>query len=352
LRHFSLVRVMPGEPSWVEGRVGLYVPRDGNQDIALPPGSSEHVSVVAPYAIHPWHAGNVDQYPSYRRYELGVKESAGEEPAAISVPYRSTAKRLQFSWRGELAGRGEAKAPVGLSGVVAIPAPGTSQALLTGTLTNNAGSDLKHVWLVYRAQAGLYRGQDVILYMPEWKDGVQLKLDALTVRPNMKLLREVDAARSDLVFSPEAVQGSPLTVVERLPLWGQWLQPAIAGGVTMIANAPFDDTAARVPRGWFFLSFFDRMPFWVNTPNYTRAELMRLNGRFMDASPAVSAGRLVVMAQTPDDQAPPPLPLSVDGDEVAGTGLTLFQFVLPLDRTNEREASEETPTPPTTAPAR
>jgi len=57
----------------------------------------------------------------------------------------------------------------------------------------------------------------------------------------------------------------------------------------------------------------------------------------LDLSPAMSAGGLVICARAivdkEDSAAPLPVPLTVSDEPVSGTGTTIYQFVLPLDRT-------------------
>jgi hypothetical protein len=74
-----------------------------------------------------------------------------------------------------------------------------------------------------------------------------------------------------------------------------------------------------------------------------RVEIIRRGGRYLDVSPAVSAGRLVVLAQS-DGDVELPFPFEVDGDKIAGRGTTFYQFILPLDHTAGTEA-------PTTQPS-
>ena len=59
-------------------------------------------------------------------------------------------------------------------------------------------------------------------------------------------------------------------------------------------------------------------------------------------SSAVAAGRLVILAQSANDQQPLPFPLMTNGDRVGGEGRVLYQFALPLDRTKmEQDAMKE-----------
>ena len=80
------------------------------------------------------------------------------------------------------------------------------------------------------------------------------------------------------------------------------------------------------------------LPPWRTDPNEheLRFELYRRGGRHLDLSGAVSAGELVTcgIASINGDTGknPLPVPLTVADSPVTGTGTTMVQFVLPLDR--------------------
>jgi len=80
------------------------------------------------------------------------------------------------------------------------------------------------------------------------------------------------------------------------------------------------------------LSFFSRIPpMRADLDTNARFELRRLGLRRLDISPAVAAGAVVIVASVHDD--PLPIPLTVQGEPVAGSGWTIYQFVLPADTT-------------------
>lgn len=336
LHHFTLVRVIPGEPALVESRLGLYIPRDGDQHIALPAGATDAATAIAPYALHPNHAGDADEFPAFRRYDVPVKDVAGDEPVAIDVPYRSTAKRLQFTWRGD------AKLP--LSGAAGL----TKGSLLSGNLTNTSGQSLSHVFMTYRIKNGPQRGYDSIVYLPQWKDGQQLSLADLT---DAKKVATVGIMSGDKTHSLDGTE--PLMGVMGANSGGQpWdtvLRDRQKAKNVMSSLDDRDDSADRVPFGYFMLSIFDRVPFYTSRNDYSRADVLRLNARFLDASAAVSAGQIVIIGLRTD--APLPIDLTVNGDRVPGSGTTLFQFVLPLDRSKDLPEEEDDPsTLPSTPP--
>src|SRR5206468_3487485 len=77
--------------------------------------------------------------------------------------------------------------------------------------------------------------------------------------------------------------------------------------------------------------------------HFDRWELHRAAMHDLDASGALLAGKLIVLAQTADPTGKLPVPIQVEGDEVGGEGTTYYQFILPLDRS-------AVPPPPATLP--
>ena len=70
-----------------------------------------------------------------------------------------------------------------------------------------------------------------------------------------------------------------------------------------------------------------------------RYEWLRRNARHLDASGAVGAGQVLILAQSAaagtqleDRTSPLPFALEVDGKRVAGKGCVYWQFVVPASR--------------------
>jgi hypothetical protein len=107
-------------------------------------------------------------------------------------------------------------------------------------------------------------------------------------------------------------------------------------------DTKYDDWNLDPRRSFPVLSFFERLPPVRNTDlsRNDRTELLRRRARELDVSPALAAGALVVLAEA---DGPLPFPFEVEGDAVGGTGVTLYQFLLPLDR-SKLSAEHEGPT--------
>jgi len=83
--------------------------------------------------------------------------------------------------------------------------------------------------------------------------------------------------------------------------------------------------------------------------DHNRIELQRHGIHDLNVSSAIGAGNLVILAEGKDRESPLPFPLEVDGSQVQGKGVVLYQFILPLDKTQMNAALEDST--PTTAPA-
>ena len=94
----------------------------------------------------------------------------------------------------------------------------------------------------------------------------------------------------------------------------------------------FDDFGSASRVSIPMLSFFSRLEPQRNEnprqPN--RFEFLRRGARRYDCSAALGAGALVVVAEA-DESVPIPVPLFVEGQQVNGSGNTVYQFVLPID---------------------
>lgn len=375
-RHVSLVRVSPagldgeGKPTFsavVDSRVGLYIPRDGPQLLSLGAGDDVAVSYLTPFPQHPSQMGDAagGGFTDWLQYTVPMPDPLAEKPPAVSVPYRSTLKKLHARWSGKTAGGvgGSAKLIPAASRRLDRDGDGKPDAnaragTIEGVLSNDTGSDLKNVYFAFNFRA--YNSDtDWVLYVPRWPKGGQIDL-----------LREFnDPARVSMLGSnpgtgPRAFPGNDSKRSIKGWLTGPqghwdeyWLGNISPGGG---GGAVYDDAHEAVPRSYPVLTFFDRLPpekKQADTGGFigmaggvrtnTRTEMLRYGGRHLDLSHLLAAGQLVIVAQAEADgqtsQNPLPLPLYVDGDDaVSGTGTTLYQFALPLDRTElEAEAAKD-----------
>jgi hypothetical protein len=304
IHHVSFVRMTPGEPTVVHTQFGLYIKRDGWQRVELKKTAADAVSFVSAYPV----LTASDEGAPPIEYELPVFDSK-----AVSFYYRSTLKKLQAKWVGDM--------PQGIEGVGRISAK--NFLYLEGKLVNKTGRKLKHIYFVfhprYIQQADISRteSEDQVLYVPSWDVDGTIDLAA-------------EYAKKGGAFSPvsgNTTRGQiemPGELYSRTTCDEYWYKQ-------FQHDANFDDKG-NVPANFVLLSLYDHLP----APSYEkdvidRWELHRAALRDLDLSGPLGAGRLIVLAQTESD-GPLPIPIEVEGDAVAGEGTTYYQFILPLDR--------------------
>ena len=166
LHHLSLVRICPDSSAKVRSRIGLYVPHGDLQRVALAGNSPDAVSYLTAYPLPPeWFTST--EFPAAEKYAVPLHDPPLEEPVAIDVPIRSTLKKLQARWVGDL--------PAAIDGHAALPAPGAGARYLAGTLTNDSGVDLVNVYIAYTVPT-FSPPADWMLYLPKWDKGQRLDL--------------------------------------------------------------------------------------------------------------------------------------------------------------------------------
>jgi hypothetical protein len=327
IHHLSIVRVAPGQPTLVYSRLGLYIPRDGDQTIHLTDTAQTGVSYVSPYAEHPQQLGDVSEFPAPSDYSVPVRDLAEGDAAELTVPYRSSAKKFQARWIGSLQG-GFVPSKLKLESQ-------GSRTVISGTLMNQTGIDFDEVFIAYH---GGKRDDDQLIYIPKWNKGTTLDLTKDLTRP-----ATIDVRRQPGGLG--ALPGDGRVIVDELGNaavkggdarerhWsGLWFSHF---GGKNIADANIEEP--RMNNILPMLSLFDRVPTMWNVPDnangtggkFDRVEFFRRGGRMLDVSPSIMAGQLVVLASTP---APLPEPIEINGDKATGKGTVLYQFLLPIDR--------------------
>jgi hypothetical protein len=369
LQHFSVVRAAPGEPAIVRSEFGLYIPRDGNQRIELKDAAPNRNSYVTAFNIHPAFNGSDFDFPARQPYVVPVKEvrEAGQaeayDPKVVNIPYRSTLKKFQAQWIGDL--------PVGIEGTIKL---GDGTPLVQGTLTNKTGHDLRRVYLIVNhPTAGFVDGQvvplDVILYVSFWANGTNLKLSEL-FGP-----RGANGAAKDIVESASLIDSSSANA---LVAYQGFIFPDLRVGLGLAKNwanywythnwrqaggydvREFSEDEPLTAVSFPMLSFYDRLPVSRNdvTTNMgkmqvktDRFDVVRRGLRWMDMSAAVSAGNVAIIAVADSRTEKLPFPLEVEHDRVDGQGYVYYQFVLPADRSAVNTSPAAT-TQPTTQPSK
>ena len=152
LRHVSIVRHAMGEPYGViDSRFGLYIHQDGLKAIGLGDTAPHEISFLGPFSLHPQYASNSGDLPSYSEYQIAVPDASDSNALSVTIPYRSTSKKLQSHWVGEIKGSVELAADTPQVKV-------DQNTNLVGTLINHTGYDLWHVFLGFK-QPGFSPGR-------------------------------------------------------------------------------------------------------------------------------------------------------------------------------------------------
>jgi hypothetical protein len=323
VKHVSFVRIGPGGEAVVHSDFGLYIPRDGFQEIELKETSSQRASYVTPFPAHPKMIQSAAEVPSYGEYEVPVHDRASNEAPKISVPYKSTLKKFQAKWVGTMKG---------IAGAPSIG--GAKLDVIAGKLTNETGMDLHSVYMIWvrkpTDQGNATTYDDVMAYLPDpyekaaWPAGQTIDVGSLNFGP----VPQNKAAR-DKQF-----------IGDRGPLNSQWM-PGVFRDALRTSLLSGSSGAADPDRAAVLLSVFDRItPMKADGPppqnqqlaDYTqspRFDLFRRAGREFDASNAVGAGYLLILAKS--DNAPLPFPMRVENiDRMQGQGTVYWQFILPL----------------------
>ena len=319
LHHVSVVRWAAGESVGViDSRFGLYIPQDGEETIALGDTAEHEVSYLTPFGLHPQYANSGDDLGAYLEYQLAVRDDSESDPVSVSIPYRSSSKDLQAHWVGEIKGT------IDVVGDAVKLDPSNK---LVGTLVNHTGYDLSHVFLAFKkaipADAAEASMRDTeIVYVDRWAKDDSLKLDDLMVSRNDMNLEDLDKGRQPMGKDTAwGVMGGQIILVDA---WSRYWR------------SKEDDVIGDLDYALPMLTLFDQLPPWPAAARLNRYELYRRGARQLDLSPALSAGGLVICARGMVDEdmtrTPLPIPLTVGDSPVSGDGTTIYQFVLPLDR--------------------
>jgi len=322
IRHQTFVRMAPGEEAIVHSRIGLYIPRDGYQTIELKDTAKDVTSYITPFNVHPAYWTNTD-YPAAQDYSIPIHDDP--QPVKIVVPYRSTLKKLQAQWVGDLQG-GVVGRPVLVP--FTNPAPNSNkppEGYIGGKVTNQTGADLKNVYFAFNyltAQEEGVRSQDLVLKIPEWKKD-----------QTIDLYDEFNHFAGLIYPSSDTSAKNRKGPIDNWAMY--WARNFGTGSMFSSQNdSRADDFDSSDRKSFAVMSLIDRIPPDKNEGegDHQRIEYLRRGGHDLNMAAAVAAGQLVILAESKDHDLPLPFPLLVEGDKVAGEGVILYQFVLPLDR--------------------
>ncbi len=334
LEHVTMIRATPGEYATVQSRIGLYVPATENKEVRITDTAPQTTNWITPFPEHPARHSGSSQFLAMKQYEMPIVDATSDEPVSISVPWRSTMKKLQVRWNGELS--------AAIVGNVAIS--GQARPELRGTLANGTPWDLREIYLAYRIPItgdGPNAGGDRVIYIPTWEKGKSIDIGQLLLSDRAFPIG-ADARSQALPGRGFVVYGG----IERIhgvgEGWAKFLYSQETPGSGVFGLSLIDDSSRGYRVSLPLASLFDRIPpmsneMSANGYRATRRDFARIGARFLNVSPSVAAGRLVVIAQA---HGPLPIPLTVDGETPEGEGVIFYQCVLPLGGA-ERENLEK-----------
>jgi hypothetical protein len=319
VRHFSVVRIAQDQPAVVVSRFGLYIPRDGNQKIELKDVAPQNVTCIEALPIHPAFLKDVPAETG-TEYTVPIVDNTSTEPAHLTFDYRSTLKKFQATWVGDLKG--------GMTGTARL----IPTRWIEGHLTNGLDRPLRNIYIAF-SHPGDERGAtpgDWILYVPNWGPGVTLDLQRVFDDPNS----DAQGGRLPPQFSeggPDGVHRVRGTIAGS---WRDWFLRDMKNGMSDMVDErnagkalillSFWDRLAPKPGQQGSMSAFNRGGMMQGG----RLDLVRRGARMLDLSQSLTAGALVIVAEA---DGPLPFPMDVEGERVSGTGTDFYQFVLPLD---------------------
>ena len=164
LAHSSVVQQAAGQPSLVRANFGLYIKRDGDQRIELTDSSPNAITTLTPLPLHPDYMTQDSDSTTAIDYDVPVRDVATEDPPALSIYYRNTAKKFQANYIGQATGK--------IEGVAKL----VESKLIDGILTNGTGQRLDDVYLAFSYPNDAGQSTDWLLWMDKWEPGVSLDL--------------------------------------------------------------------------------------------------------------------------------------------------------------------------------
>lgn len=328
VHHLSIIRAVAGSDGVIRSRIGLYIPRDNPAEPVSLVGTSGD-AYITPYPMHPQQM-KTNAYAGYMQYTVNVRDASDQGNPTIRVPFRSTLKKLQAKWLGEQAG---------IEGSAALV--GAGEGFIRGQLTNGTARSLQDVYLVFHYPSGAMTQGDWAIYLPQWRSGDTVDLKTLfnTYARNLQM----DTEPRMVPGIGESIKGRIGTTTHPLD-WEKWWFNGLAGQLSSEQDYP----AGNDPYTAFvILSVFDRLPVPANdSKSATRFEMQRRGARYVDASPAIAAGALLVLGHA---EGALPFTLQAGGKDVAGAGSVYCQYIIPLDHQaleNNPAASTQATTKP------
>lgn len=346
VKHVTVVQSAPGQPAVARSNIGLYIPNDGSIPVTVEKTTAGSLSGVTAFPEHPFQRRSDAELPPVQgEYVVPIPDETGEKAPVVNFPYRSTLKKVQAKWVGDLPGRVDGSAKL-------------SSNLLRGAeglLTNSTGVDLREVYVAFLN----VNNQPRILYREKWAKGTTLDFARDVTQPPIQVAEpgvDYDAKQRLVRAVPNDGRANKWPIIDTIGdgratnAWtGWWYSNFRSISSNVGGPVAFDDSRDHFVRSLPVMALFDLLPTSrdPNNQKFLRFEFLRRGVRNLNLSHVVTNGQMLVLAVGIDKQ-PLPYPFMVDGDAYGGEGDVLYQFVVPLDRSKPEPAAT---TSPTTAPA-
>ncbi|CAG0948464.1 hypothetical protein PHYC_00030 [Phycisphaerales bacterium] len=294
----------------------------------------------APQDENPWSG-----FPDSRAYIIDARR-----PDTMTVPSRSTSKRIQADWAG--GPTWEMPRPTGPDGtgtgeLTLNPdwVPGSSEPLLKGHLIHGLPAKLEDVTLiVVRQQVNLRR--------PREGTGA-LDGGLLVVAHAFSLAEWVPGPEGLLDLGIKTMGGSAADRGSTLASWLNGLRPSLAGNFYQGMPTPPQDLA-RMPERLTALALFPLLPPPELDNNSGNGEYIAQRrathgwdlGRWFTQPCVIIIGQ--VHGREPGVESP--VPLLLDGERIPTQGRTVVRWVYPLPTLPPRFPAEEETSDPATTP--
>ncbi len=338
IHHLTFVRLGPGQPAFVESRLGVYLTKSSNIPFTLNKTDPGYISYASAYTPHPDHYDSAGGFIGKEHYSIAIPESGSSDTIEISVPFRSTLKKLQARWVGALPGIEGSPKLIEANSESYLPR-------LTGKVTNSTGRDLIDIYFGFTSRSS--NGEEFIdrlYYLPKWDKDAQIDLDKdLTGNKDLLPLKYGQNPKGARPGDGKIIGD---TIERSSDGWPAFWSEGIRGDT---ASKLIDGNVDRnYVRSFPMTSLFDRLPVVKRYQNEDRYDLQHRGVRRFDMSPSIAAGDLVILAQDAANnsngkpQSALPFPAEIDHDVITGTGVTFYQVALPMTRVMPAPATQPT----------
>jgi hypothetical protein len=355
VRHFTVLdwvaddgSGLPGPPQMARATswMSLYLPSYGSAEVGLgdgvPAGGRSRLGSWVPSG-----PARPQAFPNADRYAV---DGTGRGAAPMDLPARATVTQLRADWRGALEGdwsgvlREDPDDPVR----VVIGADGEEE--LAGSLINRLPASLRDVLVIWvgsdrltRVRYGLDEDGDETVMLPltdpdRMVNEVRMWSYNPVFDPGMRIPLQPDRATGNA-----GLGGAARASTSRFSAAvDEWMKSFESDGSAFGVGRDVISGRESPRRLMNMASVFEQLPapVWRADSNGRRADTVRLTrllGRHLDLSPWFARPCVIVIGYV--EGVSTPLPLTVEGRPLGGSGTVMMRWIMPL-KTNVERAFE------------